>query len=281
VRGESGKQSRSYWKLGLFLLLCVGALLFATPLFWTISAALKSAQEYAQAPERLIPQHPAWDNFAKAWTELPFAKFVLNTLFIAGICTLGTVLSSSLVAYGFARFRFRGSGFLFGLMLATMMLPYQVTMIPVFMIWRELRAIDTYWPLTVPSFLGSAFFIFMLRQFFMGIPKELDEAAMLDGAGYIRIWWSVILPLAKPALATVAIFSFFAQWDNFEGPLIYLNSSEKYTVSIGLRLFQDTFGSNFELVMAAALMHILPTIVIFFFAQRYFMQGIALTGLKG
>lgn len=272
---------RPLLKWAVFGLLCLGALVFATPLFWTVSAALKSAQEYAQAPERLIPDKPAWDNFPKAWTALPFTQFVLNTIFITLVATAGTVLSSSLVAYGFARFKFFGSGFFFALMLATMMLPYQVTMIPVFMIWRELRAIDTFFPLTVPSFLGSAFFVFMLRQFFLGIPRELDEAAMLDGAGHFRIWWSVILPLAKPALATVAIFSFFGHWDSFEAPLIYLNSPEKYTVSIGLRMFQDTFGGNFELVMAASLIHILPTILIFFFAQRYFVQGIAISGLKG
>lgn len=272
---------RSLTKPVLFVILVAGALLFATPLFYTISAALKSPQEYAAAPERLIPADPQWGNFAKAWTALPFTQFVLNTLFLTVVCTIGTVLSSSFVAYGFSRFRFKGRNFLFGVMLATMMLPHQVTMIPVFMIWRELRAIDTYWPLTLPSFLGSAFFIFMLRQFFLGIPRELDEAAMLDGAGYFRIWWSVLLPLAKPALATVAIFSFFGTWDSFEGPLIYLNTPEKYTVAVGLRMFQDTFGGNFELVMAASLIHILPTIVIFFFAQKFFMQGIALTGLKG
>jgi ABC-type glycerol-3-phosphate transport system permease component len=166
-------------------------------------------------------------------------------------------------------------------MLATMMLPGQVTMIPVFMIWREFRAIDTFWPLTLPSYLGSAFFVFMLRQFYLGIPKELDEAAMIDGAGYVRIWWSVLMPLAAPALATVAVFSFLGNWDNFEGPLIYLNSSEKYTVSLGLRMFQDTYGGNFEQVMAASLIHIIPTIIIFFLAQRFFLRGIALSGLGG
>jgi ABC-type glycerol-3-phosphate transport system permease component len=186
-----------------------------------------------------------------------------------------------LVAYGFSRFEFKGRGLFFGLLLSTMMLPGQVTMIPVFMIWREFRAIDTFAPLIVPSFFGSAFFIFMLRQFFLSIPKELDEAAMIDGAGYLRIWWHVILPCSAPAIATVSIFTFLGQWDNFEGPLIYLNSPEKYTVAIGLRMFQDTFGGNFEQVMAASLIHILPTIVIFFCAQRYFLKGITLSGLGG
>lgn len=265
----------------LLIILVSGSVLFFMPLLWTVSAALKSPQEFAQAPERLIPQSMAWDNFYKAWTALPFARFVLNTLFITVVSTIGTLLSSSLIAYGFARFEFRARNFLFGLMLATMMLPHQVTMIPNFMIWRELGAIDTYWPLTLPSFLGSAFFVFMLRQFYLSIPKELDEAAMIDGAGYLRIWWSILMPLSAPALTTVAVFSFIGNWDSFEGPLIYLNTMEKYTVSVGLRMFQDTFGGNFEQVMAASLIHIIPTVIIFFFAQRYFLKGIVVSGFGG
>lgn len=265
----------------VWFLLVLGAMVFAIPFVWTISAALKSPQEFVQAPDRLIPQDPTFKNFGTAWTALPFGLFVLNTLIITLCCTVGQVLSSSLVAYGFSRFEFKGRGLLFGLLLSTMMLPGQVTMIPVFMIWREFRAIDTFAPLIIPSFFGSAFFVFMLRQFFLSIPKELDEAAMIDGAGYFRIWWSVILPCSAPAIATVAIFTFLGQWDNFEGPLIYLNSPEKYTVAIGLRMFQDTFGGNFEQVMAASLIHILPTIVIFFCAQRYFLKGLTLSGLGG
>lgn len=271
------KIGRALLLLVLILLACV----FCVPLLWTVSAALKSPQEFAQAPERFIPKNPEWGNFAKAWSALPFGSFVLNTIFLTAVSTIGTVLSSSLVAYGFSRFEFKGRNLLFGVMLATMMLPHQVTMIPNFMIWRELHAIDTYFPLTVPAFLGSAFFIFMLRQFFLGIPKELDEAAMIDGAGYFRIWWQILMPLAGPAIATVAVFSFIGNWDSFEAPLIYLNTPEKYTVAVGLRMFQDSFGGNFEQVMAASLIHILPTIIIFFFAQRYFLKGIATTGMGG
>ena len=162
------------------------------------------------------------------------------------------------------------------------MLPGQVTQIPVFLVWRKLHAIDTFFPLIVPAFFGGgAFNIFLLRQFFLTIPRELDEAAMIDGASFIRIWWRILLPLSGPAIASVALFSFLGHWDAFEGPLIYLNSPEKYTVSIGLRMFQDTFGTNFEQVMAASLVHILPTILLFFFAQRYFLKGIALSGMGG
>ncbi|RYG26428.1 carbohydrate ABC transporter permease [bacterium] len=267
---------------GLVLtLLILGAVAFSVPLIWTVSAALKTAAEYHAAPEKLIPDKPTLENFGKAWTALPFNTFLRNTIVITVLCTIGQVLSSSLVAYGFARFEFKGRNLLFGLLLATMMLPGQVTSIPVFMIWRELRAIDTFIPLVLPSFLGGAFNVFMLRQFLMGIPKELDEAAMVDGASYPRIWWSVLLPAMGPALATVGVFTFLGQWDNFEGPLIYLNSPDRYTVAIGLRMFQDTFGGDFEQVMAATLVHIVPTIVIFFLAQKYFVRGIATSGLGG
>ncbi|HLK16968.1 MAG TPA: carbohydrate ABC transporter permease [Fimbriimonadaceae bacterium] len=251
------------------------------PLLWTLSIALKSSEEYAREPGRLIPRHPAWDNFAKAWTELPFGHFVVNTVLVAAISTAAQVVVSSLVAYGFARFRFRGRGLTFGMMLATMMLPHHVTMIPVFLIWRALHGIDTYFPLVAPAFFGGAFNIFLLRQFMLGLPLELDEAAMLDGAGYLRIWWRVLLPLCGPALATVGVLSFLGQWDNFEGPLIYLNTPEKYTVSLGLRMFQDSFGSEFGQLMAASLVHIVPTVIIFFCAQRYFMRGLNFSGLGG
>jgi multiple sugar transport system permease protein len=206
----------------------------------------------------------------------------MNTVFITVTATLFQVISGSLVAYGFARFSFRGRNTLFYVMLATMMLPGQVTMIPVFMIWRELRAIDTFYPLIVPAlFGGGAFNIFLLRQFLLGIPRELDEAAMIDGAHYFTIWWRILLPLSTPAVATVAIFSFIGHWDAFDGPMIYLNTPEKYTVSMGLRMFQDSFGTDLEQLMAASLIHILPTVALFFFAQRYFLRGISLSGLGG
>lgn len=266
----------------VWLALVGGAALFSVPFVWTLATALKTGEEYAKDPGRFIPLHPTLENFPKAWTALPFAQFVLNTLFITVVCTTASVLSGTLVAYGFARFRFRARNFFFYTMLATMMLPGQVTQIPVFLIWRNLHAIDTYYPLIVPAFFGGgAFNIFLLRQFFLSIPRELDEAAMLDGAGYLRIWWRILLPLSGPAIATVAIFSFIGNWDAFEGPLIYLNSPERYTVAVGLRMFQDSYGTNFEQVMAASLIHIAPTIVLFFLAQRYFIKGINLSGLGG
>ncbi len=233
---------------------------------------------------------PQFSNFRKAWNPLdkggtlpePFYRFVLNTYTITIINIIGQTLSCSLVAYGFARFRFRGRKALFLLLLSTMMLPAQVTMIPVFLIWNKARLVDTFTPLTLPSFFAqNAFFVFLLRQFFLTIPRELDEAAMIDGCGPLRIWWSILMPLCKPAITTVAVLAFIANWDDFIGPLIYLNDLRNYTVSVALRLFQDQQGTEYNLLMAAALIHIVPVLLVFFFAQRYFVKGIATTGLKG
>jgi multiple sugar transport system permease protein len=266
----------------VYLLLLVGSAIFSIPFLWTLSTALKTHANVFSQPPQIWPHPIAWDNFSKAWTALPFTSFVLNTIMLAVVCTSAQVVTGSLVAYGFARFSFRGSKLLFGVLLSTMMLPGQVSMIPVFLIWRDLRAIDTYWPLIVPAFFGGgAFNIFLLRQFFVSIPRELDEAAMIDGAGYPQIWWRVLMPLSGPALATVAVFSFIGHWDDFMGPLIYLNSPEKYTVAVGLRMFQDSYGTDLEQVMAASVIHILPVVVLFFCAQRYFLRGINLTGMGG
>ncbi|HHX38778.1 MAG TPA: carbohydrate ABC transporter permease [Armatimonadetes bacterium] len=276
------RQGTRWGRIVAFVLLCLGSAIFSIPFVWTVSTALKTKEQVFAVPPVWIPNPVQWENFRRAWTELPFPTFVFNTVLITLISVVGQVASASLVAYGFARFRFKGRTFLFYLLLSTMMLPAQVTMIPVFLIWRSLGLIDTFAPMTVPAFFGGgAFTVFLLRQFFMTVPKELDEAAMIDGCSYFGIWWRILLPLSRPALVTVTLFSFLAHWDDFMGPLIYLNSMEKYTVSIGLRMFQDMFGTELELLMAASLIHILPTIVLFFIGQRYFIKGIALTGLKG
>lgn len=270
------------WKGAVFILLSLGAAVFTIPLLWTISTSLKTVSEVGKDPSRLLPKNPTLQNFPDAWHALPFGTFVANTLFVTLLATVGGVLSASLVAYGFARFKFRGRNLLFVILLSTMMLPSQVTQIPVFLIWRSFGALDTLAPLIIPSFLGGgAFNIFLLRQFFMTIPPELDEAMLLDGASYFSIWHRLILPLSGPVLATVILFSFTGNWDNFEDPLIYLNSTEHYTVSIGLRLFQDSFGTNMGQLMAATLMHLLPMVLLFLFAQRYFIKGIATSGLGG
>jgi ABC-type glycerol-3-phosphate transport system permease component len=262
--------------------LLLGSLACLVPLAWTVSTALKSPAEIAKDPTRLIPAHPTFENFPGAWHAQPFAIFIENTVFVTVTALAGTLLSASLVAYGFARFQFKGRNILFYTMLSTMMLPGQVTMIPVYLIWRRFGAIDTFFPLIVPSFFGGgAFNTFLLRQFFLTIPPELDEAMRIDGAGYLRIWWRLIIPLSKPAIATVAVFTFIGNWDEFLSPLIYLNSRENYTMSIGLRLFMDAFGTNTGQLMAASLINILPMIAVFFLCQRYFIRGIAVGGMGG
>jgi multiple sugar transport system permease protein len=238
------------------------------------------------APRSQVEIHrvlrPHWENYVTAWTAKPFTRYTLNTVFITLACIVGQVLSASLVAFGFARLRFPGRNVLFLVVLSTMLLPSQVTMIPHYLIYRWVGWIDTFLPLIVPSFLGGgAFFIFLFRQFFMTLPRELDESARLDGASSFRVYWNILMPLCRPIVATIAVFSFIAHWNEFMGPLIYLNSPEKMTLALGLRVFQGTFGTYFHLLMAAATLALLPVIVIFFFAQKQFVKSIVLSGLKG
>jgi multiple sugar transport system permease protein len=223
-----------------------------------------------------------WENYPEAWTSRPFTRYTINSVIITLSCIFGQVLSASLVAFGFARLRFPGRGPLFLVVLSTLMLPSQVTMMPQYLIFRSFGWIDTFLPLIVPSFLGGgAFFIFLFRQFFMTLPRELDESARLDGASWFRVYWSILMPLSRPIIATVAVFAFIAHWNEFMGPLIYLNSSENMTLALGLRVFQGAYGTYLHLLMAAATVALLPILVIFFAAQRYFVKSIVLTGLKG
>lgn len=217
----------------------------------------------------------------QALTSQPFGRYALNSLLIAAVNVVGNLVSNSLVAYGFARFRFPGRKFLFMLLLATMMVPSQVLLVPQFILFHDLGWINTFLPLTVPSFFGSAFYVFLLRQFFMTIPVELEEAARIDGAGPFRIFFSVVLPLIRPALTAVAIFSFQGAWNDFLTPLIYLSDPSKFTLQLGLAQFQGSFHTDWNLIMAASVVVMLPMAVIFFLAQKYFVQGITMTGTKG
>lgn len=258
------------------------ALVFVMPLLFCISASLKTREQIYEIPLRWIPHPIAWGNFVSAWTVLPFPRFVLNTLVITELCVIGSVLSSSLVAYGFARFSFPGKKLLFAILIATMLLPGQVMMIPVFLIWRHMGLVNTIGPLTIPAFFGGgAFNIFLFRQFYVSIPRSIDDAAMIDGCTPLGIWWRVLLPLSRPAAITVAIFTFTAAWEDFMGPLIYLHDPRNYTVSIGLQLFNDEYGhTQLNLLMAASMIHLLPMIILFLIAQRYFIRGITSSGLK-
>lgn len=225
---------------------------------------------------------PQWGNYKETWRTVPFALFFKNTLILAVLVVLGTTLSASIVAFGFSRITFPGREALFMLMLSTMMLPGIVTMIPSYILFRELGWIDSLKPLWVPAFFGGgAFNVFLLRQFFRTIPKELDEAAIMDGASWWQVFWRVLLPLTGPAITTVALFAFIGAWKDFMGPLIYINSLEKQTLELGLQTFQTLYGTHWELMMAGAVIVVLPLIVIFFLGQKVFIQGIVMTGLKG
>ncbi|MCL6520707.1 MAG: carbohydrate ABC transporter permease [Armatimonadetes bacterium] len=227
-----------------------------------------------------------WENYTDALNFLPEETkkgllYLWNTVYVTILSILGTLLSSSLVAFSFARLRWPGRDVLFVVLLATMMLPGAVTMVPVFLVFRALNWVDTLKPLWTPAFFGSAFSVFLLRQFFMTIPMDLEDAAKIDGCGYFGIYRQIMLPLIKPALAALTIMTFMSSWNNFMGPLIYINSPEKMTLSYGLQLFQGAHGAEYALLMAASTLVMLPVLFVFFFTQRYFIQGITLTGLKG
>jgi len=233
-------------------------------------------------PPEWIPKPWLWSNYPDAWTTAPFGRYFFNTIVIVGLVMAGTVISATISAFGFARLRWPGRDIVFGAMMTTLMLPYAVTLIPTFIIWSKLGFTNTIVPLTLPAWFGGGMFnIFLLRQFFRGIPRDLDEAAMLDGANPLRILWDIIIPLSRPALITVGIFSFLSSWNDFLNPLIYLTDSNKFTLAIGLTQFKGLYNSEWGLLMAASTLVFLPALVIFFVAQRYFVEGIAVTGLKG
>lgn len=269
------------FRIGLIYaaLVALGAL-FSTPVVWMVSSSLHKLPDVFAQPFHWIPAVPQWSNYVRAVTILPVGRFLLNTVIITAPVMVATVLSSALVAYGFSRFRFPGRDFLFSLCLGTMMLPGQVTMIPLYILFARLGWVDTYLPLIVPSLFGSPFYIFLLRQFFMTIPRDSEEAAFIDGASRLRIWWSIILPQARPALATVLIFTFIGTWNDFFGPLLYLNSPDKATLTLGLNLMKtQVLGSGvveWNVLMAASLLVLLPNVILFFLAQRHFISGISM-----
>jgi ABC-type glycerol-3-phosphate transport system permease component len=270
----------------LYLLALIGAVFFMGPFLWTVGSSLKTAREIVTFPPTMFPERAQWVNYPVAWNKVPFGLWYRNTLLVVGLALVGEVITSTLVAYGFARFNFPGRNVLFMLVLSMLMIPGEVTMIPTFLIFRELKWLDTLKPLWVPAwFGGGAFYVFLMRQFFMTIPMDFDEAAQMDGAGTFRVLWQVLLPLCQPALTTVAIFSFLAHWNNFFGPLIYLNSPEKFTVSLGLRHFQaipfEAAEPKEHLLMAATIIMAAPCVLMFFVAQRYFVKGIVMSGIKG
>lgn len=282
---KSGRWPRRGRLAGETLLVYAGLLLLAAlvlaPFALMVSTSLKAEDRLFTERLEWIPRPVVWANYPAALGQFPFALYLRNTLVICGLTVLGTVLSSALPAYGFARLRWRGREPLFLLMLATIMLPQQVTMLPVFLLFRALGWTGTILPLVVPPFFGNAFAIFLLRQFFLTIPQELSDAARLDGCGEGRIFRSVVVPLSIPALTTVALFAFMGAWTDFTGPLIYLTSESGYTLALGLQTFLGRHNSEWNLLMAAATVVTLPLMVVFFLAQKTFIEGITLTGVKG
>jgi ABC-type glycerol-3-phosphate transport system permease component len=275
-----GQQAMAY------ALLVVGSLVFLIPFYFVINGSLKTDAE-VQAGDFLTPPTTLadvqWNNYPRSLESdrMNFFPALANTVVITTLSVIGQVLSCSLVGFGFARFRFRGRSILFMVMLSTMMLPAQVTMIPVFVLFRMLGLIDTFWPLVIPMWLASPFFVFMFRQFFAQIPEELMEAARIDGAGNWTIYWRLMMPLCGPVIAIVAIYTFLAAWNDFLAPLIYLNSPGNRTLTLALNTFRGQYGnSDAHLMMAAAVVCMLPCIILFFAMQKYFVESVAMSGLK-
>lgn len=287
-RARRRRRSATYYvgRVALYVLLLALSVLFVLPFVWMLSTSLKDDPQVYHVPPIWFPNPRLWGNFKGALTQQPFDRFFINTLWYAVPATIGTVISCAIPGYGFARFRWRGRELLFFVCLATMMIPFQVQMIPLFITFKKLGWINTYLPLVVPAFFGNAYFIFLLRQFFMTIPLELSDAARIDGCGEFGILWRVIMPLSRPALAVVGLFTFMNAWNDYLGPLIYLNNIKLYPVALGLQQLRANYHAAgqklvWPYLMAASTVVIAPILLLYFFTQRTFIEGITVTGIKG
>lgn len=279
---QSQKTTKLLGKAGTYIILIFAATICLFPFIWMVTTSLKESSEIYSIPPTLFPKNPTLNNFINGWKGADFPLYFKNSTIITFLCTFGTVLSSSVVAYGFARFKSRLSPFLFMVLLGTMMLPNQVTLIPQYLLYNKLHLIDTYWPLIIPSLAGGgAFNIFLFIQFFRTLPKELDEAAKIDGANSFQIFIQILLPAVKPVMLAVLVMSLVYNWNDFFSPLIYLNSSDKFTIAIGLQFFKGSQGNvKIGQMLAMSLISLLPVLVIFASCQKYFIQGIKMSGLK-
>lgn len=276
------KRRKLWLRVLTYLTASVLSVLFLMPFVWMLRSSLTELSQIFETPPRWIPDPVRWENYTEALTFVPFGTYFLNSAAIVVGCLSGILLTSSLAAFSFSRIRWPGRNMVFGILLSSMMLPGAVTLIPTFIGWQSLGFYNTYAPLIVPSwFGGGAYNIFLLRQFYMGIPRALDEAAYVDGAGYFRIYWNIVLPLSRSALIVVGLFAFMFHWNDFFGPLIYLKDEHLYTLALGLQQFQGSYMSEWGLLMAASTVVILPCVIVFLIGQKSFIQGITLTGLKG
>lgn len=279
----TSNSARLIQKTTLYAMLLLGALAFIAPFAWMVSTSLKPLNETMSIPPQWIPSKALWKNYPEAIAEMKyFWRYAGNTIYLCLLTVVGTVFSSALAAYGFSRIEWRGRDKIFVLVLATMMIPFPVVMVPMYSLFKSLGWIGSFKPLWVPSFLAGAFNVFLLRQFFLTLPKDLSEAARIDGCSELKIFWHVILPLARPALIVVALFQFMATWNDFLGPLIYLTEQKDFTLALGLQAYQSkSGGTDWNYLMAASTLIVLPVVILFFFTQRFFVEGIATTGGKG
>jgi len=287
VMGPSAKRQAKLMNIITYVLLGLGAAIVLVPFWWMLKTSLTAQTRLFEFPPQLVPDPVVWRNYIEAWNALPvsFTRFTANTIFITVLAMTAEIFTCSLVAYGFARFRFPGRNFLFILMLSTMMLPGVVTLVPTFILWRELKLIDTYDPMTIGAwFAWGPSYIFLLRQFFLGLPREIEEAARIDGANTLQIYWHIMLPLVRPALLAIAVLSFIGNWNNFMGPLIYLNSGEKYPMIMALKFFEQSLSKEaplFHYMMAMTTMMSFPLLMLYFFMQRTLIEGITAGAVKG
>ncbi|CAN5516891.1 carbohydrate ABC transporter permease [soil metagenome] len=268
-------------KAVVYAILLAGTLVILTPFWWMVTTSLKTPAEVFTFPPTFLPHKIIWKNYVDIFQKAPFLLYFRNTTYVVLLDMIGTLLSASLVGFAFARLRWRGRDLLFLITLATMMLPGAVILIPRYLIFKELHWLDSFRPLWVPSFFGYAFFIFLMRQFYTTIPFDLDDAALIDGCSHFGVWWRILLPLTRPAMAACAIFTFNATWNDFLGPIIYLSSQDKLTLALGLLNFRGPHTTDWHYLMASSVVAMMPVILLYFFAQKYFIQGVVFTGVKG
>lgn len=275
------KSRQTTWRCFVYFLLAVIGTIVMIPFFWTVSTAFKELHQALAFPPIWIPKPFIWGNFKDALSAMNFWQQLGNTALITCLGIVGQLLSSSMAAYGFARFRFPGRNVLFVVALSTLMLPFHILIIPRFIMFKYMGWLDTFYPLIVPSFFAEALYLFLMRQFLMSIPMELDEASRIDGCSYWQTFWRIILPLSKPVLGIIAVFVFLSKWRDFMGPLIYLSSQKNYTLALGLNALRNDYFVEWNILMAATTVVMIPPLIVFFIAQKYFIQGVVFTGVKG